>query len=275
MAFGLNFGKDKATASQDVFAGQSFEDFYNNMNAMFGNTMGNSRTMMSGAQGLNPFFQNLMGMGTTSVGSLLDGGAAGGNQDQIMRQLMDSLRTTAGPSNTGKMYESIVGGEGNTYIDPMVDAMKRSSMENLDMLTNRVGLDAVAAGQSGSSRHAMTDAMLARTANNDMLDREMNMRGGAYDTDLRMKLDIAKMADQGVAGTQDRLMSLLGSTDSNRMAGIQGLSGLGQLGMSSMNPMMMAMMAPYYAMQMQGNAMGDPTVTSTQSSKGKSFGFGL
>ena len=70
-------------------------------------------------------------------------------------------------------------------------------------------------------------------------------------------------------------MSLLGSTDSNRMAGIQGLSGLGQLGMSSMNPMMMAMMAPYYAMQMQGNAMGDPTVTSTQSSKGKSFGFGL
>jgi hypothetical protein len=275
MAFGLNFGTDSSKASQGVFGDGQFQDYYKNLNSMFGPMMSGAGDMSGSAKGLAPFFQMLMQKGAGGAESLLQGGAAGGSTDQILQQLMDSFKQSQGPSNMGKMYESIVGGQGNTYVDPMVDAMKRSSMENLDMMTGRSGLDAAAAGQGGGSRHAMTNAILSRTANSDMLDREMGMRGGAYDKDLAMKMGIAQQADTNLGGTQDRMMSLLGSTDANKMAGIGAMSGLGDFGVQSMSPQMMAMMAPYYAMMMQGGAMGDPTVLSKSSGKSMSGGFGL
>ena len=272
MAFGMNASTSNSSMDQDVFGGQDFQDFYKNMNSMFGNTMNNASGMNSQAQGLNPFFSNMMNTGSAGANSLLGGGSSGGYEDELMQKIMQG---SGGRSNMGTMYESIVGGEGNSYIDPMVSAMKRSSMDNLDRMQSGTGLDAAAMGQGGSSRHAMQNAMQGKEMNNDMLDRESMMRGGAYDKDLAMKMGIAQQADTNKQSELDRYSSLLGRSDQNTMGGLQSMSGLGQFGMQSMNPMMMSMMAPYYAMQMQGNAMGDPTVTTSQDSNSYSGGFGL
>lgn len=235
-----------------------FQQFYSNMNSMFPGMQQQGQGIWDQSQGLQSFFQNLMGQGTKGAEGLLGGGSVD-NTDEIMERLMSSMESMSGGSNLGKMYNSIVGGEGNTYMDPMVDAMKRSSIENYDLLTNRVGLDAASVGQGGSSRHAMTNAILGRTANQDMLDRETMMRGSGYDKDLAIKMDIAGKADLGVGQMQDRLSGLLGRSDQNTQFGMGSLGGLGSLGTGSMDPGMMAMMMPYMLMQMQGNAMGDPT----------------
>ena len=145
------------------------------------------------------------------------GGGSFGDTTDIRNKLMGSMGQ---PSQMGQMYNSIVGGEGNTYIDPMVDAMKRSSMENLDRMNSGTAMDAAAMGQGGSSRHAMQNAMQSRDMNSDMLDREMNMRGGAYDTDLNMKMDIASMADSNRQQEQDRMFNMMSGSDANQQAGM-------------------------------------------------------
>ena len=255
-----------AKSSQNVFSPEMFSQFYSNFNSMFPGMMGQGGGMWNQAQGLGPMYQQLMQMGQGGAQGLLGGGSVQ-NTDEIMRKLMDSMSSMSGGSNVGKMYESIVGGPGNTYIDPMVDAMKSGAMENLDLMTGRNAMDASRYGQGGSSRQAMTDAMLGRSANRDMIDAETMMRGGAFDKDLAMKMGIAQQADVGVGGMQDRLMGLLGMSDQNVMGGMQGLGGIGNLGMQSMDPGMLAMMMPFMLMQMQGNAFGDPTTLTKSSSK--------
>jgi hypothetical protein len=187
---------------------------------------------------------------------------------------MNSMAATSGGSQTGNMYNSIVGGEGNTYIDPMVDAMKRSGFENLDRMQSQSGMQAAAMGQGGSSRHAMQNAMLNRSAGNDMLDREMNMRSGAYDTDLNMKLDIARMADSNTQMNQDRMFNMLQGADSNVQSGMGFGGQMQNLGMGTMAPGMQQQNQQWGNMGNYANTIGAPTVLGSGSQRALSKGGG-
>lgn len=264
-------GTSDSSFDQSVWGGQgdALKGLYDQAANLYGQSdFGGLNQAIGGLGGYN---QNLMGQGSGGVGGQLGGGAFGDTGD-VRSALMSSLAGTAGGSNTGRMYEDIVGGSGNTYIDPMVDAMKQGGMENLAMMQSNAGLDASAAGQGGSSRHAMQNAMLGRSVNQDMMNQETNMRGGAYDTDLNWKMDIAKQADQGIQNTQQQYMNMLGGANQSAQQGMGNLGGMQNLGMGSLSPILQGLQAPWNEMGNYSNTLGDPTVLGQGSSNSKNVG---
>lgn len=260
--------KSETEASQNVWQpqGDALTGMYNQLPGVMNQTSAMAGEVANLAPEVSGLLSGYASQANDAYGNQLAGGSVGDTGD-IRGLLAQSFARQQGGSNTGDMYKSIVGGEGNTYIDPMVNAMKRSGMENLGMMKSRNGLDATAMGQSGSSRHAMENAMATRGMNSDMLDREMMMRGGAYDTDLNMKMDIAKMADTNQLQTQRNMMETLGMSDQNRQAGMGYGTTMQNLGMGMMAPWMQAMNAPWMNMQNYAGVLGDPTVLGKSSSK--------
>jgi hypothetical protein len=270
--------KSGSEFNQNIWSpqGDALQDMYSSASGLFANNNKYANQFEDMANQLSPYMQNIMGTADKGFQNQMGGGSIQGT-DNIQKQLMDSIRqTTEGGSQTGKMYNSIVGGEGNSYIDPMIDAMRTGSQENLDRNIGQGELSATSAGQGGSSRHAMSDAMLTRGALQDMNQNEANMRGSAYDTDLNMKLDIANQADKGIQSSQQRLMDMLSQSDSNQKDAM-GFGGVMQnLGIGSMAPMMQASQQPWDAFNQYAGALGGPTVLSSgnsnASSKSKSDG---
>ncbi|RLD70922.1 MAG: hypothetical protein DRI98_06685 [Bacteroidetes bacterium] len=125
-------------------------------------------------------------------------------------------------------------------------------------------------GQGGSSRHAMQNAMQGAQVNKDMMTQEANMRGGAYDKDLAMKMGIAQQADQSRQSEQDRMMQMMQGSDANRMGGMNYGSSMQNLGMGMMAPWMQAQNQGWGSMGNYANALGGPTVLSQGSQSGDS-----
>jgi len=251
--------------------GESLGGLYDQARQLFGSQ--NFGQLRDTAGELDPYNRQLREQGLESQKQMMGGGAYG-DPAQIRSQLMAQMGQQAGGSNMGKMYESIVGGQGNTYIDPMVDAMRRSGGEALATQQAGAGVDAASMGQGGSSRHAMQNAMLGRSAEQDMMDREMAMRGGAYDKDLSMKMGIARQADAGAQQTQRNLMDMLGGSQRSMEAGMGAGQGLQNLGLGAMAPWMQANQAPWDAMSQYANVLGRPTVLGSGQQSGSSKGAG-
>jgi hypothetical protein len=269
-AVGKNKSKSGGNMSQDVWGGQSgaLQNLYNNASQLFNSQQGNQ--LYDIANNLGAYNQDIMQGAQGGFDQQLGGGSFGDTSD-VRSKLMDSMGQ---PSQMGQMYESIVGGSGNTYIDPMVNAMKQGAMENNAMLQSGTGLDAAAMGQGGSSRHAMQNAMTNRTTNQDMLNQETMMRGGAYDKDLSMKMDIAGMADSNRQMEQDRMMQMMGGADRNRQMGMNYGGMMQNLGMGSMAPWMQAQNQGWSNMGNYANTIGGPTVLSSGSQSGSGKGAG-
>lgn len=275
MGGSANAGKSKSEAgsSEDVWGpqGNALQNLYSQAESLFGGQdMGHMNNM---ATNLDPYNQSIMDSAKGGMDNMMGGGSMG-DTSEIRNQLMDSYRQTMGGSNQGKMYESIVGGAGNSYIDPMVDAMKSGAMENMDMMRSGNAMDATMAGQGGSSRHAMENAMSGRAINQDMMNKESMMRGGAYDKDMDMKMNIARAADSGIQNSQRGLMDMLNSSDRNVNAGMNYGSQAQNLGMGMMAPHMQNYMTPWNAMGAYTNSLGRPTVLGESSQEGSSYGMG-
>lgn len=277
MAFSLGGGSssNRSSMNENVWGpqGQALQDMYGRIGGLFDQSQQGLGQMQGQANALAPFMQQIMQGGMGGYEGLLSGGSIGDTSD-IRSELMNRIKGQEG-SNMGRMYQSIVGGQGNEYIDPMVDAMKQSGMENLDRMQAGTGMDATAMGQTGSSRHAMENAMQSRDMNRDMMDREQYMRGGAYDKDLDMKMNIARMADTNEGQAQDRLLTMMGQSDQNVGAGMGFGQGMQNLGMGSMAPSYQSQMMPWNMMGQYSNMMGAPTVLGSASSKGGSKNFGM
>lgn len=201
---------------------------------------------------------------------LAQGGAFGGDQD-VQGRLLDMMGK---PSQTGRMYESIVGGRGNEYIDPVIENLRSDAAQNVQTLQGGNALDAAMAGQSGSSRQAMENAMITNQANRDLLGQESQLRAGAYDKDLGMKMDIAKMADTNRQSEQDRLFNML-SGRQRSMESAQGGNQLMQsLAMGGMAPWMQTQQAGWNPYNNMANIIGSPTVLGSGSGSSKSKGIG-
>jgi hypothetical protein len=267
---GGNKSKSKGDMSQDVWGGQTgaLQDLYRQAGNLFGTQQGGELGDM--ADSLGGYNQDIMSGAMGGYQNQMGGGSFGDTSD-IRSNLMESMGQ---PSQMGQMYNSIVGGEGNDYIDPMVDAMKSGAMENNAMMQSGTAMDAAAMGQGGSSRHAMQNAMTNRATNQDMMDQEANMRGGAYDTDLNMKMGIAGMADNNRQKEQDRMMSMMSGSDRNQQGGMQFGQLLQQLGLGSMAPEMQAQNQGWNNMGNYADAIGGPTVLSSGGNSGSSKGAG-
>ena len=201
----------------------------------------------------------------------LQSGGAYGDTAEIRQMLLDSM---GGRSNTGIMYESIVGGPGNTYVDPLIESMRVDSAQNVSTLQGGNAMDAAAMGQSGSSRQAMQDAMFASQANQDLLNKEAELRYGAYDKDLAMKMGIAQQADRNHQAEQDRLLAMLQGGQGSMEKG-SSTDLLSTLLNSGMNPWLQAQQAVWNPMNNLSNIIGNAIMTSSGSGSSKSKGGGI
>lgn len=273
LGFGKSDSESQSSFQDDVWGpqGDALGEMYGQMGDLWDQTMGQQGNINQQAGSLTPQMQNIMDQAGGGYQQQLGGGSFGDTSD-IRQRLMGSMGQ---PSQMGQMYQSIVGGQGNTYIDPMVQAMKAGGLENLQSMQAGTGLDAAAAGQSGSSRHAMQNAMQSRSINEDMIRNEMNMRGGAYDTDLNMRMDIAKMADTNRQSEQDRMMQMMQGSDANQQGGMQFGQNMQNLATGTMAPWMQAMQNQWNMMNQFSQNMGDPTVLQSGDSSGESSGWNV
>jgi hypothetical protein len=273
--------KSKTQSNMDQSVYNPFEGAYNPQAEYYGNQQNAWRDGaqyrnlgMGQMEGAQPYMTGAADFGRDQSGYMGQGGSFGdtsGMRDSLYGSLQESMNN---PSQTGRMYEDIVGGSGNTYIDPMVQAMKGGMMENRDRMQSGTGLDAAQMGQGGSSRHAMQNAMTDRGISTDMARMEDTMRGNAYDTDLNWKMDIAKQADLGRGQAQDRAMGVLGGGDSNRQYGMGYQPTQQNLGMGTMAPWMQASMQPWQQMGQYQQGMQDPTVMTSARNSGQNTAGG-
>lgn len=234
-----------------------------------GNNFGDQ---IAGAAGnVSGKFDELFGTANDANKDLANGGVYG-DTSAIMDKLMGMM---GGRTNTGSMYESIIGGSGNTYIDPLVAQMRDSTKQNIDTFKGGNALDAAAMGQSGSSRQAMNDAMFSSQANKDFSNQEAALRAGAYDKDLEMKMNIAGMADNNMQKEQDRLMGMLQGAQGGKENVSSNSNSLMQTILTGgMNPWLAAQQGMWNPFVNAGNIIGKPTLTGSGSGSSSSKGFG-
>ena len=209
--------------------------------------------------------------GILDANKVLQSGGAYGDTAEIRQMLLDSM---GGRSNTGIMYESIVGGPGNTYVDPLIESMRVDSAQNVATLQGGNAMDAAAMGQSGSSRQAMQDAMFASQANQDLLNKEAELRYDTYDKDLAMKMGIAQQADYNHQAEQDRLLAMLQGGQSSMEKGTSPVL-LTTLLNYGMNPWLQAQQAVWNPMNNLSNIIGNAIITGSGSGSSKSKGGGI
>jgi hypothetical protein len=272
---GGSVGKSKSGSgnqfSNDVWGtqGNALGDLYN---SGF-NQLNQGNNFMGGitdqAGNLTGNINDMISSGSDINKDLAGGGVYGDTAD-IRQKLMDSMGQR---SNMGTMYESIVGGSGNTYVDPLINQLRSDSAQNVSTLQGGNALDAAAMGQSGSSRQAMQDAMFANQANKDLMTQESQLRAGAYDTDLQNKMGIASMADQNRQLEQDRLASMLGGAQESKYQA-KDTSQLLQSVMSGLSPYLQGQQAGWNPLNNLANIIGNPTLVGSGSGNSKSKGFG-
>jgi hypothetical protein len=274
LSLGGSKNKSKGSSIQNIWdpQGQALEGMYGSAADTYDATRGSGLEGQRLAPGAEGRMGDVYNLGMGGMEGQMGGGSYGDTAD-ARAMLMSNMQQ---PSQTGRMYEDIVGGPGNTYIDPMVDAMKQGSMQNLGMMQSGNAMDANAMGQGGSSRHAMQNAMTNKQVNQDMLNREMGMRGNAYDTDMGWKMGIANQADMGNQMNSNRLMEMMGGADANTQAAMGYAPTAQGNAMGEYAPWMMANQMPWQNMDMYANVLGEPTTLTEQQTKGKggSFSFG-
>lgn len=261
------------SAVQNVWApqGNALTDLYNEASALYDKF--DPSQFNSAMDYTQKYNQGLSDAAMPAWQNQLSGGYNTNVAQAAESPLMQSLQASlTGPSNTGRMYQSIVGGPGNTYIDPMVNAMKTGVMDNLNRQLPGLNSGAIAAGQMGSSRHGIAEGLMRSDANRDMMQQEANMRGGAYDTDLNWKMDIARMADQNIGSAQDRAISLLNSRDAAAQGALTQGQQMSMYGAGNYDAQMMKSQLPWEALSNYAGIVGDPTVLTSASGSSKSKG---
>jgi len=275
---GLSLGgskqKSKAESNQNIWdpQGQGLETMYGRADQTFQNAQDMANRGNQLVPGAEQGMQGVQNLGMQGMQGQLGGGAWGdtsGVRDQMLSQMQ------GGPTNTSMMYQNIVGGPGNTYIDPMVEAMKTAGMQNRDMMQAGNAMDANSMGQGGSSRHAMENAMTNKQINQDMLQSEMNLRGDNYARDMDWKMNIAGLADRNQQSNLDRMYNMVNAGNQSQQFGMNYAPTQQGNVMGQFAPSMTASQTPWMGMEHYANVMGDPTVLTDQKSKGSGGSFNL
>jgi hypothetical protein len=268
---GGSLGKSKSKSkqeglfNQEVFGPQSnaLSQLYSSVGGLFGDTAAGAQGLIPGAvqnqQGVfdaaNPAFQRQLG-----------GGAYAGMDLQGMYK--DAL---AGGGNEQFINESIMGGSGNDYVDAMKSTLASDSEGRLGRSLAMNDLRASRAGQSGSSRHGITESNLYDEANDRLADTQTRLGFETFDKDLDRKLGIAQRADQFDLGRLGSVENALSGQQGAMMGGLNFGQGMQNLGMGQFAPYM----APWQLAGNYANAIGRPTVLGSGSSLGKSNSKGL
>jgi hypothetical protein len=272
----INIGKssssNRSSMDQNVWDPQgNYQQYQNQGN----NLWQQQQPYMNYGYGMMPGMQQQMGdvynLGMNGMQQQMGGGAYG-DTSRYNDMIYDAMANPQ-QSNQSKMYSDIIGGPGNTYADPLVDAMRGGMNDNRMKANANEGLTAQGMGQGGSNRHAMGNAMNDQNFNRDMNSAEMGIREGNYARDMDWKMGIAQQADSNRQNDLNRAQQMVSGGNQSQQYGMGYGSQAQNLGMGQMAPWMQAMMGPWNAYGQYSQAMGDPTVLTNSKSKGSSSSY--
>ena len=277
VGIGLSGGAESSQANskttQDVFGSGHFGNMYGAAGDLYEQQSAMNPQFQQFMMGqVNPFMMGLNPYMMQGFGAQMGGGGLGATGAAVDPALRDSLQQSlsGGPSNTARMYQDIVGGEGNTYVDPLVDDMYNQAWKGLDRgAFKNSAQSAAASGNMGNYSRQMDNSAFAADTMSDVRSKEMQLRAGAYDKDMDWKMQIANQADSNVGAAQDRAIGLLGGGDQNQQFGMGAGLGMQQFGMGMASPWMAMQQFPWANLNNYANALGDKTVLTNQFSSSK------
>lgn len=137
-------------------------------------------------------------------------------------------------SNQQRIYESIMGGSGNSYADALKNQMQADALRTAGTSLNALDARAARAGMSGSSRQGIAQAGALQGINQNLQSNLTNLGYSTFDKDLAQKLDIARQADQAnvqrYLGNQQYNLGLVGAGNTAAQNAQQYNLGMGSLG---------------------------------------------
>lgn len=294
----FSFGGSKSKSSSEASAsGSSFSDAAFNENVFQPQVPYLEQMWGAGT--------NLFNMGVPYFNPMMAGGV--GLMDRSIQEVWDPWRTSmsggvygamdtpgmyqeafnqlgAPPSYQRDLYTSIMGGEGNDYVDALSESMRLESDKtlgrNLAMLDQRAGL------MSGSSPHNLAMAKTASESADDLNTRIAQLGFDTFDKDLALKLDIAGLADQNwLTASMGRMDAARDAMAAQQATMFGGMDYGGNIYGAGMNQFMMPMQYSMYYPQFMGQpiVLGSGTSgsgsemesSSTSSSKSGSLSFGI
>lgn len=255
--------------SQSVWQpqGDALRKLYSQIGSLFSGTMGGMQNRIPVASNQ---MQQVYNQSTPYWNQQLQGGAYR-NMD-LQNQLMSSLNRSMGqPSATQEINNMIMGGSGNNY----ADAMKAQYMQDADraqqMMLSNMDARAAMAGQGGSSRHGVAQALGMQDINRNLQSNLAQTGYETFDKDLQRKLAIAGQADQATLARQQMMQDMLGQQQQAMQSGLGFGSQMQQYGLGQFAPYMM----PWQAAGMYGNIIGRPTILGAGSMSGDSESKGM
>lgn len=247
--------------------GSALRNLYSQLGGLFGRTT-------AGMEGQTPQTQEWMrNIQQGSLAPWQEQMAGGAYRDMgLQEQLMSSLnQSMAQPSAVSEINAMIMGGDGNTYADAMKQQYIDDASRAQQMMLSNLDARAVGAGQSGSSRHGIAQALGQEDINRN-LQRQMAQTGfETFDKDLNRKLAIAQQADQANLARQNMMANMIGSQQQAMTGGLQMGQNMQNLGMGSFAPYMM----PWQAAGQYASAIGRPTILGSGSMSGSSESKGM
>ena len=243
---------------QAVFNPEAFQQMQSQLGNLFPQTTSNMQNLMPGAveqqqqifQQSQPAWQQQMG-----------GGAYQGMD--LQNQYSQALQ---GGGNEQFMNQSIMGGQGNDYVDAMKQEMQSDAFERLGSGFSNIDQRASMAGQPGSSRHGILQSNMMRDEMDRLGQMQTQLGVESFDTDMQRKMGIAQRADQFDMSKLQNIGQQLGAQQGAMSGGLNYGSNMQNLGMGQFSPSMM----PWQAAGAYSNAMGAPTVTGAGSTFGES-----
>lgn len=266
---GGSAGKSESSSgnqfSQDVWGPQG--DALQGLYGQIGNAMGKGMQGMNNRlEGAADAQQGIADTANPAWQQQLGGGAYQGMDLQGMYG-----RALAGGGNEQFMNESIMGGAGNDYVDAMKNQMSQQSSENLGRSLASNDLRAVGAGQSGSSRHGITERGIRDQSSQNLMNAQTQLGYETFDKDLERKMGIAGRADQFDMGRLQNVSGMLGQQQNAMSGGLKGSQGMQNLNMGQFAPYM----APGNMMGQYSNMIGSPTVLGSGSGSSDSKGMSM
>lgn len=150
---------------------------------------------------------------TDNLVSSLDRSMASGVPEassSLIGSLNNSLNrefTPSGPTNTQRIYNQIMGGEGNNYADAMkgqyladANLAQQNMLSNLDARTG-------ASGMTGSSRQGIAQGLGLQGINRNLQEQLARTGYETFDKDLSNKLSIAEQADTNNLNRENMYLS--------------------------------------------------------------------
>ena len=258
--------RNQGQFSQNVWGpqGGALQDVYSGIGNLFNQTNRGMQNQIPGAMAQQ---QGVFGDANQAWNQQMQGGATAGMD--LQGNYQNALQ---GGGNEQFIDQSIMGGQGNNYVDAMKGQMQDDSSQRLGRQFAQSDARASGAGMGGSSRHGLLQARLAEDENDRLGAQQTALGFNTFDRDLDRKLGIAQRADRFDMVRLENTSGMLNSQDQAMQGGLNYGQNMQNLGMGQFAPQM----APWQAAGQYANAIGRPTVLGSGSGSGASNakGFG-